>query len=55
MRRMGLLKRKVSNAGKVLPAEYDKLKEQFLADIAAEVIFNDVPADFGLCTFLEIK
>lgn len=38
----GFVKRKVSNAGKVVVAE---LKEQFLADIAAEVIMNDIPAD----------
>lgn len=45
MRRMGFVKRKVSNAGKVLPAEYTELKEQILADIAAEVILNDILSD----------
>ena len=29
MRHMGFVKRKVSNAGKFLPAEYAELKEQF--------------------------
>ena len=45
MQRMGFVKRKVSNAGKVLPAEYEELKEQFVADIAAEIILNDIPAN----------
>ena len=44
MRRMGFVRRKVSNAGKVLPAEYAELKEQCLANIAAEMILNDNPA-----------
>ena len=42
---MRFFRRKVSNAGKVLPAEYAELKEQFLADVAAEMILNDIPAD----------
>ena len=45
MQRMGFVKRKVSNAGKVLVADFDELKQQFLADIAAEVIMNDIPAE----------
>ena len=45
MRCMGFVRRKVSNAGKVLPAEYAELKEQCLANIAAEMILNDIPAD----------
>ena len=44
MRHMGFVKTKISNAGKVLPAEYVELKEQFLANIAAEIILNDIPA-----------
>ena len=42
---MGFVKRKVSNGGKVLVAEFEELKEQFIADIAAEVIMKDIPPD----------
>ena len=45
MLRMGYVKRKVSNAGKVLVADFEGLKEQFLADTAAEIIMNDIPAE----------
>ena len=38
MSRMGLVKRKASNAGKILVSEFGVMKQQFLADIAAEVI-----------------
>ena len=44
MRLMGFVRRKVPNACKVLPAEYAELKEQCLANIAAEMILNDIPA-----------
>ena len=40
-----MLEERYSNAGKVLPAEYAEPKEQFLADIATEMILNDIPAD----------
>uniref|UniRef100_A0A1X7TEK1 DDE-1 domain-containing protein n=1 Tax=Amphimedon queenslandica TaxID=400682 RepID=A0A1X7TEK1_AMPQE len=42
---MGFVKRKVSNAGKGLPTEYAELNEQFIADIAAKVILNDILSD----------
>ena len=45
MKCIGFVKRKVSNAGKVLVAEFEELKEQFIADIASEVIMNDIPPD----------
>ena len=37
------VKRKCSNAGKVLLPDFEKTKEVFLADIAAEVLMNDIP------------
>lgn len=43
MSRMGLVKRKASNVGKIFVSEFEVMKQQFLADIAAEVIMNEVP------------
>ena len=43
LKRMGYVKRKASNAGKVPATEFEKLKEVFLADIAAETLMNDIP------------
>ena len=43
LKRMGYVKRKASNAGKVPAAEFENLKEVFLADIAAETLMNDIP------------
>ena len=40
--RMGFVKRKCSNAGKVPVEMFQELKEVFLADIVAEVIMNDI-------------
>ena len=45
MTRMGFVKRKASNAGKILVSQFQELKEQYLPDIAAEVIMNDIPHD----------
>ena len=45
MKRMGFVKRKVSNAGKVLVSEFEELKAQFLGDIVAEVVMNEIPPD----------
>ena len=42
---MNFVKRKSSNAGKMLPAEFKLQKEGFLNDICAEVIMNDIPED----------
>ena len=44
-RRMGYVKRKCSNAGKVTVAQFEDVKEVFLADITAEVVMNDVPSE----------
>ena len=41
----GFEKRKVCNAGKTLVLEFQAMKQHFLADIAAEVIMNDIPQD----------
>ena len=35
--------RKASNSGKILVSEFEAMKQQFLADIAAEVIMNEIP------------
>ena len=41
--RMGYVKRKGSNAGKITVAQFQEVKEVFLADIQAEVLMNDIP------------
>ena len=41
--RMGYVKRKCSNAGKVTVVHFEELQEEFLADIKAEVLMNAVP------------
>ena len=43
--KMNFVKRKSSNAGKLLPVEFNLLKKRFLNDISAEVIMNDIPED----------
>ena len=43
--RMGYVKRKGSNAGKVSMLHFEEIKEAFLADVTAEVVMNDVPDD----------
>lgn len=40
--RMGYVKRKGSNAGKVTVAQFHEVQDVFLADIQAEVLMNDV-------------
>ena len=42
---MSFVERKSSNAGKLLPIEFNLPKEHFLNDICAEVIMNDIPED----------
>ena len=42
--RMGYVKRKGSNAGKVTVTHFEEAKEIFLVDIVAEVIMNDIPS-----------
>ena len=43
--RMNFVKRKTSNAGKLLPVEFNLQKECFLNDICIEVIMNGIPED----------
>ena len=40
---MGYVKRKYSNAGKISVSHFEELKEEFLADIKAEVVMNEIP------------
>ena len=41
--RMGYVKRKCSNAGKISVSHFEEIKEEFLADIKAEVVMNEIP------------
>ena len=41
----GIRERKSSNAGKVILGDFEELKEEFLADVEAEVLMNDIPID----------
>lgn len=41
--RMGYVKRKWSNAGKVTVSQFQQVHEEFLANIKAEVLINDIP------------
>ena len=43
--RMGYFRRKCSNAGKVSVVQFQELKENFIADIQAEVLMNDIPLE----------
>ena len=43
LRHMGFVKRKCSTSGKISMARFEECKEIFLADVAAEVIINDIP------------
>ena len=43
--RMGYVKRKGCNAGKVSVSRFEEIQEVFLADIQAEVVMNDIPQD----------
>ena len=43
--RMGYVKRKGSNAGKVTVSHFQELQEVLLADTKTEVLFNDVPRE----------
>ena len=42
---MNYVKRKGSNAGKTTPSRFSELKAEFLADIQAEIVMNEVPID----------
>ena len=41
--RMGYVKRKCSNAGKISVSHFEEVKEEFLVDIKAEVVMNEIP------------
>ena len=43
LRRMGYVKKKCSTLAKISMARFDESKEIFLADVAAEVLFNSIP------------
>ena len=43
LNRMGYVKRKCSNAGKVSVTRFEEIQETFLADVTAEVIMNEIP------------
>ena len=43
LKRMGYVKRKSCNAGKVSPLLFTEIKDIFLADIQAEILMNDIP------------
>ena len=45
MKRMGYVKRKCSNAGKITLENFEEIKEEFLADVKAEVLMNEIPLD----------
>ena len=45
MKRMGYVKRRCSNAGKVTVEDFEELKAVFLVDVKAEVLMNDIPID----------
>ena len=48
LKRMGYVKRKCSNAGKLSPAHFEEFKDEFLADVKAEVLMNDIPKELIL-------
>ena len=45
LQQVGYVKRKCSNAGKVSVERFEELKDEFLADIKAEVVMNDIPIE----------
>lgn len=45
LNRMGYVKRKCSTSGKIPPVQFEESREIFLADVAAEVVMNEIPMD----------
>ena len=43
LERMNLVKRKGTTTVKVLPSNFEKLKKQFLSDVHATVVIEDIP------------
>ena len=49
LHRMGYVKRKCStSAGKISIADYEEAKDVFIADVAAEALFKDIPKELVL-------
>ena len=42
---MGFVKRKCSTSGKIPLAQFERVKEIFLADLTAELVMKDIPKD----------
>ncbi len=40
---MGCVKRKCSNAGKISIFRFEEIQGDFLADIQAEIVMNEIP------------
>lgn len=45
LKRMGYVKRKCSNAGKISVFRFEEIQSDFLADIQAEVVMNEIPEE----------
>ena len=45
LKRMGYVKRKCSNAGKVSIFHFEEIRSDFLADIQAEIAMNEIPEE----------
>ena len=52
--RIGYVKRKCSNAGKVAVPRFLEIQGDFLADIQAEVVINHIPAELLLNAALHL-
>ena len=48
LQRMNMVKRKGTTKAKVMPADFDKLKAQFLSDIRIIVSMEDIPAELRI-------
>ena len=47
LRRMGFTKRKAKSKSKVLPENFDKIKDQFLIDVRSVIEMEDMPPQLG--------
>ena len=45
LKRMGYVKRKCSNAGKISIFRFEEIRSDFLADIQAEIVMNEIPEE----------
>ena len=48
LNRMRYVKRKCSTSGKIPPAQFEESRDIFLADVAAEVVMNEIPWDLTI-------